>query len=93
MNANHEAIAIKLYKLQFDPYTQLAMFDNDESAVVWFAMATLKNGKTIKIDLTSKKGDLGGLDNPFGYNLFTMEQGRWHRIATENVAAIDGMTL
>lgn len=84
------AIALKLYKLQFDPYKQCEMFGED--GVVWNVMATTTNGETKKIDLTNNHHDCGSLDNPFVYALFNCEHG-YQRLHWEDVAEIDGIKV
>ena len=71
----------KLVQLQYDPYTQIDLYDE----VVWSVTATMQDGSTKEITLTSVEAGLGWqLSNPFQYRLFTEKRERvfWEHIST-----------
>jgi hypothetical protein len=83
-------LALKLYKLQFDPYTQLGMFDNDADAVVWNLTAIMVNGDVERIDVTYfSHGDLCTLDNPYLYRLTQYTPSGYKQIPWELIAEIN----
>ena len=84
MNAE---LAIKLYKLQFDPYAQVDMFGED--GVVWNLTATMTDGTTERIDVTfNASPDLSGIDNPYIYKLHQMTTKGYKQIPWENISEI-----
>lgn len=85
--ASNSDLAIKLYKLQFDPYKQCEMFGED--GVVWNLTATMLDGTTERIDVTfNAYPDICGIDNPHIYKLHQMTPEGYKQIAWEQIVTI-----
>ena len=81
MNANENAKLIgKLYWLQFDVYTQIAMGNDDP---IQYMDIEMIDGSTRRITITSRIAKDVSYDNPFNYRMFYEDHG-YQQVAWEH---------